>query len=153
MTITGYQEWRAAEHEDAITAVVDELRARGRSVVLETVDGHRPDMRVDERLNWAFVDVKTSQPGKPNIAIELDSMDEYRRMCGGGSRVYIVHIPHGAIAEPNRWTVDTPDSLTSRIVGGGPKRRSGNGSLDDWYLIRAGGTPFDEFFSTEGAPA
>lgn len=41
------------------------------------------------------------------------------------------------------WWVNTPDTLRIR---GGPRKPTGNGSNDDWYLCERGGTRFDEFF-------
>lgn len=136
---TGFSAVRAYPHERAVDLVVDELRRRGRAVEYLEVDGHHPDLRVNERLEWAYLDVKT---GSPNLAIEVDSLDCYRRLVGDGHRVYIVHVLDFA---PSEWTVDTPDSLLARM-NQGPRRRSGNGSNDDWYLVRSGGTPFNDFF-------
>lgn len=134
---TGYQNWRAEPHERACEWIVGALQYRGINVVQCDTDGHKPDLLIPPRT---YIDVKT---GDPNLAIELDSLAEYRRVEARGGRVYIVHAISPAM--PATWTVDTPDTVTARIKGG-PRRRSGNGSNDDWYLIGRGGSPFAEFF-------
>jgi hypothetical protein len=88
---------------------------------------------------WPYIDAKT---GGPNIAWELNDFHAWMQIAlTEGERVYIVH----QATPESPWTVDTPLTLGLRVIGG-PRRRSGDGSKDDWYLSKAGGTPFDEYF-------
>lgn len=120
--------------------MVAELFRRGYTVFELPVDGHRPDTRLD---TGEYVEVKT---GHPNVTVELDSLKAYRQIeLNEDSRVYIVWIPDGDNAPVRAWTVSTPDSLAAGIIRG-PNRRSGSGSLDDWYLCKPRGVPFDKFF-------
>lgn len=142
MRTTGYDANRAAPSTAAEIAVADDLARRGYGPVEQLpVDGHRPDLRLS---NGDYVDVKT---GAPNMTIELNSLHEYQRIeFEEKCRVYVVHA-----SESEPWMVDTPSSAVARIQGG-PHRRSGSGSNDDWYLIRRGGTPFDKFFPAPEQP-
>jgi len=138
---TGYAEWRDEPHRAAVTAVTGHLERIGYVTQEEPTDGHRPDIRIAERDEWVFADIKT---GTPNIAIELESLDEYRRIqLAERRRVYIIHVPDAE--DPQTWTVDTPDSLSARIVSG-PRRTSGHGSNDDWYLVQRGGQAITDYF-------
>jgi hypothetical protein len=137
MSSTGYTAERAAPSTRAEDAVYDTLAKRGYNPMRQPLDGHMPDLRLS---TGEYVEVKTSER---NLAIELNDFVTWRCLR---AIVYIVHV------HPEGWTVDTPESLTSRISLPkrlGPQRSSGTGSLDDWLLISRGGTPFDEYFPDE----
>jgi hypothetical protein len=119
------------------------LRNRGYSVDDIEVNGHEPDFWLPNEP--AFLDVKTNTPGKANISIEIPSLDFYSKLVGQGHRVFILHARDGLLT-PSDWTVDTLQSVSARALGG-PHRRSGSGSNDDWQLFAPGGTPFNEFFA------
>lgn len=132
---TGYTQERAAPHEVAVAAVLAELNNRGYPCAELPVDGHRPDAKL---IDGDYIEVKT---GHPSLVIELDSLHEYQRIeTIERHRVYIVHAP---APDPSTWQVHTPASLNVR---GGPRRRSGSGSLDDWYRCDAHGTRFVDYF-------
>ncbi len=137
---TGYTAERASFHDEMLPKVLAELRERGYPVQELPPDGHRPDARLTDTGH--YIDVKT---GEPNLAIELNSIDTYRQIQSiEGYRVYIVWA-RPSFPGPQHWSVHTPDSAAASF-NGGPRRHSGNGSLDDWYLCKGPGTPFDVFF-------
>lgn len=117
--------------------VVNILGHRGYEPLLLPVDGDRPDIEIHDwhRGGRAFVDVKTQK--RERYSIKLGALREFRRIeCIERTPVYIVW-------GDNR--VDTPDTLSARIVGG-PQRATGNGSATDWLLVAIGGTEFNAFF-------
>jgi hypothetical protein len=142
MRKSGYTKARAAEHDRQLDDIYRVLDDRGYDPEMLPVDGHRPDMRLG---TGDYLDVKT---GQPNLAIEINSINTYRSIQAKEERtVYIVH------AIENQWWVCTLETIKVKQDGKGPlgpRRATGRGSNDDWYLYQPGsvtGTPFDEFFA------
>lgn len=136
---TGFLPERAFLHDQKLRDMCKVLAEHGYQPSLQDVSGHDPDLMIVDRDGApAYIDLKT---GRPNITIELDSFAAYMRLELAGSRVYIVHTETETLA-----TVSTIASLLSRGLLDGPRRPNGNGSNDDWYCFKAGGTPFAEFF-------
>lgn len=140
MIDTGFSPDRAVPHDVALHRVSNELRLRGFPNENLPAVGHRPDLKL---AIGDYVDVKTGAPER-RIAIEVDSLHEYLRLeYVEGCRVYIVFV--AADTGPNGWEVDTAASALARVVGG-PRRATGKGSKDDWYIVARGGSRFDDFF-------
>jgi hypothetical protein len=141
---TGYTDERARIHDEQIELLLIELGHLGYSPEALEVDGHRPDILL--RSENAYLDVKACER---NLAIELDSLMEYRHIqVNEKRRVYILHYDP---SDESRYVLNL-DCLRPM---GGPKRPTGNGSNDDWQLFFSGrnsGTPFEDFFPPAGEP-
>jgi hypothetical protein len=143
MRATGYTDARAAPHDAAARAVITELNDRGYACQELPVDGHRPDAQFHD---GDYLEIKTSDT--INVAIEINDIDAWQHIrVTERCRVYVV-IVRGPSSD--RWHVHTPETLQ---MLGGPRRHSGTGSNDDWYLCNGRGTPFDEFFPERWGPA
>jgi len=137
---TGYSTGRAAPHELFVSEIVNKLNDRGYEARKLPVKGYRPDIRLGSDLPVEYVDVKT---GLPNLAIEIESWNEYQRIESiERGHVYIVWRDQ----ERTLW-VFTVASLMKGIDGG-PRRPTGRGSNTDWYKInpKDRGVTFDYFF-------
>ena len=138
---TGYTAARAKTHDEYIQLALHYLRENGHHPVELPVDGHRPDIRLG---NGDYLDIKTSYSNNGNLAIEVNSLQQYARIqVAEDCRVYIVHAKEKTF---RNWYVLLPESV--RIVKG-PQPANGNGSLDDWHLCESGdvrGSRFDDFF-------
>lgn len=146
MTATGFTKARAATHDRYIKIAVDVLRREGHQPTELPVDGHRPDIRLG---NGDYLDIKTAYAENENLAIEVNSLQQYWRIqLAESCRVYIVH----AMSAPTLdWWVLLPETL--KIVQG-PIAPTGNGSADDWYLFHPGnltGSRFTDFFRARSA--
>ena len=138
---SGFSAERAAPHDAELQQIFNILEDRGYEPAMLPVDGHRPDMFLDQCGD--YLDVKT---GGPNLTIEINSINEYRSIQALEKKsVYIVHI-----YDNERWVL-TLDML--RPVQGhaytGPNRATRNGSNDNWFLFEPGhrcGTRFDDYF-------
>lgn len=144
MRPSGYTLERAAPHEAAVRELVALLAARKIRADVLPLDGHNPDLWIDELA--VFVDVKTSNHHE-NLAIEVECFRAWDKLERAGKDVLVVHRD-----KFGRWRVDCPRSLLARIRSVRPA--TANGSNDRWYLIaleiqQAPATSFDTWFGSE----
>jgi hypothetical protein len=139
---TGFSRQRAVPHNVALQAAFQRLADRGYRPFDCGANGDRPDLRISDRdRRRAYVDVKVPEVRTGNVAIKRYAFETYARIVlMERAEVYVV-----SVHADDDWLVDTVDTLRARILAG-PRRPTGNGSLTDWLLFGAGGTPFDDYF-------
>jgi hypothetical protein len=139
--VTGYSDERAAAHGAFVDELVAKLEARGLGPRKLPVDGHEPDIALND---GRFVDAKTTQDRNArtgNYSIEKLALERYLQLEqeNGDGSVLVVHAD---------WTVDTPTVIAARLEAGDwRKGRPPQGSNDVWKCYpKKGAVPFARAF-------